>query len=110
MGLGKTFRKTVKSSKDLATTYKVCMKLCKDGKLKIKQDDVYSNIFKVQAAEPMKWMTTNWPNSILIKGEIFEGKVMVSLEAESKGTSITQDKNIADFLDNFADSLKTYVA
>jgi len=36
------------------------------------------------------------------RGEIVEGKGMVSLEAASKGTSITQDKNISDFLDNVA--------
>ena len=110
MGLGKTFRKTVKSSKDLTTTYQACKKLCEDGKLKMKQDEVNTNGFTIHAAEPMKWMTTNWPNSILCKGEIFDGKVLVNLEAESKGTSITQDKNISDFLNNFADSLETHVS
>jgi hypothetical protein len=110
MGLGKTFRKTVKSTKDLATTYQVCKKICEDGKLKMKQDEVNADNFTIHAAEPMKWITTNWPNSILLKGEIFEGKVLVNLEAESKGTSITQDKNISDFLNNVADSLETYVS
>lgn len=110
MGLGKTFRKSVKSSKELATTYQVCKKLCEDGKLKMKQDDVNAENFTIHASEPMKWITTNWPNSILIKGEVFDGAVIVSLEAESKGTSITQDKNISDFLNNFADSLETYVS
>jgi hypothetical protein len=110
MGLGKTFRKSVKSTKDLATTYQVCKKLCEDGKLKMKQDELNSETFLIQAAEPMKWITTNWPNSIALKGEVFDGKVIVSLEAESKGTSITQDKNISDFLNNFADSLENYVS
>jgi hypothetical protein len=110
MGLGKTFRKSVKSKKSLESTYQICKKLCEDGNLKMKTDSLSGDRFEILASEPMKWMTTNWPNSILAKGEIFEGEVIVSLQAESKGTSITQDKNISDFLDNFAESLNTYVS
>lgn len=109
MGLGKTFSKTVKSSKDLKQTYEICKKLCLDGKLKIKSDSYDVVKFEIHGAEPMKWLTTNWPNNIKFKGELYEGSVVVRLEAESNGTSITQDKNISDFLDNFADSLSAYV-
>lgn len=109
MGLGKTFTRTVKSTKDLMGTYKVCMKLCTDGKLKIKSDDSSASGFEIHAAEPMKWITTNWPNNIKFIGEVFEGAVVVRLEATSNGTSITQDKNISDFLENFSTSLSSYV-
>jgi hypothetical protein len=110
MGLGKTFRKSVKSGKNLQSTYEVCKKLCLDSKLNMKQDEISESEFVINASEPMKWLSTNWPNSILMRGEVFDDKVMVSLEAESKGVSITQDRNIADFLDNFAESLEKYVS
>jgi hypothetical protein len=109
MGLGKTFTKTIKSTKDLDSTYKVCMKLCSDGKLKIKSDTSTSAGFEIHASEPMKWITTNWPNNIKFVGELFDGAVIVRLEATSNGTSITQDKNISDFLDNYSESLKSFV-
>lgn len=110
MGLGKTFSKTVKSTKDLAQTYKICQKLCSDANMKIKSESSSDTTFEIHAAEPMKWLTTNWPNNIKFKGELFEGSVIVRLDAASNGTSLTQDKNISDFLDNFADSLTAYVA
>ena len=109
MGLGKTFSKTVKSSKDLSQTFQICKKLCQDGNLKFKSESLVNSTFEIHATEPMKWLTTNWPNNIKFKGELFDGAVIVRLEAASNGTSITQDKNISDFLDNFADSLTAYV-
>jgi hypothetical protein len=59
MGLGKTFTKTIKSTKDLESTYKVCKKLCSDGNLKIKSDSLSTSGFEIHASEPMKWITTN---------------------------------------------------
>jgi hypothetical protein len=110
MGLGKTFTKTLKSNKDLKGTYDVCKKLCNDGKLKLKSDVFSQSGFEVHATEPMKWLTTNWPNNIRFIGEVFDGAVIVRLEATSNGTSITQDKNIADFLDNYSSSLNSYLS
>ena len=109
MGLGKTFTRSIKSTKDLTSTYNICKKLCVDGKLKLKSDAASPTGFEIHAAEPMKWLTTNWPNNIRFIGEVFDGAVIVRLEATSNGTSITQDKNISDFLDNYSASLTTYV-
>jgi len=109
MGLGKTFTKTIKSTKDLAQTFEICKKICDDGKLKLKSESLSATGFELHATEPMKWLTTNWPNNVKFVGELFQGSVVVRLEAGSNGASITQDKNIADFLDNCADSLSVYV-
>lgn len=109
MGLGKTFTRTVKSTRDLETTYKACKKLCSDGGLKLKSDSLSGSGFEIHGSEPMKWLTTNWPNNIKFVGELFDGAVIVRVEAASNGTSITQDKNISDFLENYSTSLSSYV-
>lgn len=109
MGLGKNFTQTIKSQLDINKTYEIAKKVCADSKLNIKEDSNSSDAFKISASEPMKWLSTNWPNNIQVEGELFEGKVIVKALATSKGTSITQDKNISDFLNNFVESLKVYL-
>lgn len=109
MGLGKNFTQTIKSELDANKTYEIAKKVCFDSKLNIKEDSKSDESFKISASEPMKWLSTNWPNNIQIEGELFEGKVIVKVLATSKGTSITQDKNISDFLNNFVNSLKVYL-
>ena len=106
MGLGKTFSKTIKSTKSLDQAFAACKKICEDSKLKLKSESSTSSNFEIHAAEPMKWLTTNWPNNVKFKGEVFEGQVVVRIEAASNGTSITQDSNISNLLDNIADSLQ----
>ena len=110
MGLEKTFTKTIKSDKPLDTSRTAALKVCSDSKLKIKSDEHSDSGFMIHATEPMKWLTTNWPNNVKIKGEIFDGKTVISLEATSNGTSMTQDKNISDFLNNLSDSLSALVS
>jgi len=110
MGLGKSFHKSIKSTKDMEYTYEVCKKICVDSNLKIKIDNFTPQKFEIIASEPMKWVSTNWPNTIEIKAEIFKDDTMVSLKADSKGVSITQDKNISDFLNNVYESLKNYLS
>jgi hypothetical protein len=109
MGFGKTFSKTVKSTKDLTQTYKICQKLCSDSNMKIKTDSSSKTSFEIHAVEPMKWLTTNWPNNIKFKGEVLDGSVIVRLEASSDATSLTQNKSTSHFLDRFADSLSARV-
>jgi hypothetical protein len=105
MGLGKTVSRTVKSTKGLSQTYKICKKLCSDLKLKVTSDSFNDSSFEIDASEPMKWLTTNWPNNINFKGELLKGSVNVRLEAASNLTSLTQGKSTSSFLDNIADSL-----
>ncbi len=109
MGLGKTFTKTVKSTKDFDQTYEACIKLVKDSGLKLKSESKTASTFEIHGAEPMKWLTTNWPNKITFRGEIFDGMVLVKLNATSNGASVTQDNNISRFLDNISDSLSAYI-
>ncbi len=109
MGLGKSFNQNLKSSLDLQTTFNLCKKVCADSKLKIKNEGLEGNSFSIKAAEPMKWLTTNWPNNIAIVGEVFQDNIIVKLTAGSNGTSITQDRNINDFLNNFSNNLKVYL-
>jgi hypothetical protein len=110
LGLGKTFAQTLKSNLDLNKTQIACKKVCLDSGLKLKDESAGEASFGLVASEPMKWLSTNWPNSITISGEVFEDRVLVKLSATSAGTSLTQDKNISDFLDNFATSLNAYVS
>lgn len=109
MGIGKSFSQVVKSKKDLATAFQICQKLCDDGGLKITSKEFQDSSFFVKASEPMKWLSTNYPNEIQMTGEVLEGQVMVRLVAQSGGWSLTQERNISDFLDNFAKSLSAYV-
>jgi hypothetical protein len=110
MGLGKTHSLTLKSSKNLSESYEICKRVCESRGLKAKSSSLGDVDFSVVASEPMKWITTNYPNSISVRGEIFGDAVMLSLFAESKGVSITQDKNISDFLSQFSESLKAYLS
>lgn len=110
MGLGKTHSLTLKSSKSLSESYEICKRVCENRGLKAKSSSLGDVDFSVVASEPMKWLTTNYPNIISVRGEIFGDAVMLSLSAESKGVSITQDKNISDFLSQFSESLKAYLS
>jgi hypothetical protein len=109
MGLGKTFTQTMKSNLDLEKTRSACKKVCADTGLKLKEESASEASFTIVASEPMKWMSTNWPNSVSIKGELLEDRVLVNLSATSGGTSITQDKNISDFLNNIVASLNAHL-
>jgi hypothetical protein len=109
MAIGKTETKTAKSSKDLETTYEVCKKLGIDGGLLMKSDTKREQDFELHFAEPMKWLSTNYPNNIKFIGEIYEDSVTVRLEAYSNGVSITQSGNTARFLDNYWASLSAYL-
>jgi len=108
--MSKSFTKTLKSSKSLDVTYAACKKTCIDGKLNIVENELTETGFTLKAKEPMKWLTTNWPNSIHIKCEVFNDALMVRLEASSKGTGFTQEGNINAFLSNIADSMNAYIS
>lgn len=108
--MAKTFTKTLKSQKSLSSTFEASKKICIDSKLDILENKLNNDGFIIKAKEPMKWLTTNWPNNVNIKGEIFNDSLMVKLETTSKGASATQDGNVNDFLSNIADSLNAYIS
>jgi len=109
LALGKSEIRTIKSSKDLEASYEVCKKICIDGKLNSKTDEKTEKGFELHFSEPMKWLSTNYPNNLKLIGEVFEGSVVIRLEAYSNGVSITQGTNTANFLENYASSLNAYL-
>lgn len=83
--MAKTFTKTLKSQKSLSSTFEASKKICIDSKLDILENKLNNDGFIIKAKEPMKWLTTNWPNNINIKGEIFNDSLMVSSKQLAKG-------------------------
>jgi hypothetical protein len=109
MGLGKDVIQMLKTTKSIPDAYDAVRRVASSLNLKEKEAYCEQKAFSVHVAEPMKWLSTNYPVHITINAETLQDGTMLTIKANSKMFSITQDVNTNSVLNNFVNSIKAFL-